>query len=178
MGYPPDLPEGHGGSDKILEQANNVNFNPPTSEDSDNDNNAESAYSGYEQLTFDGETYSGSALNHQDDDEEDEDVEDFADFSIPTYPSDFAEIDCAGGNSFPDVVPVDVEISQQVWNAQPAPDRSNTIPLDDSRTNEIINLMSGITLPRIPDWARNLPPQELLEKIKGNQRSDKDKDNK
>lgn len=70
-------------------------------------------------------------------------------------------------------MPVDLELAQQVWNAPPEPSRSNTIELDDTRTNQIINLMSGISLPQncIPEWAQNLSEdnwkQELLDKIKG-----------
>lgn len=174
MGYPPDLPEGHGGSD--LERPNEVNFNPPTSEDSDNNNHDpnESPYSGYEQLTFDGEAYSGNPATEDDDDVEAEEEQQQATTTPPpSYPSDFSEIECAAGNnSLPDVVPVDLELAQQVWNAPPAPDRSNAIQLDDTRTNQIINLMSGINLPSncIPEWAQTLSEekwkQELLEKIR------------
>lgn len=93
---------------------------------------------------------------------------------IPTsYPSDFAEIECSGGgNSFPDVVPVDIELAQQVWSAPAEPSRSATIELDDTRTHQIITLMSGISLPQncIPEWAQSLPEdkwkQELLDKIR------------
>lgn len=155
-----------------MERPDEVNFNPPTSEDSDNNQNQnESPYSGYEQLTFDGEAYSGTHAD-EDDDEEDEEQQDSTTPQL-SYPSDFSEIECAGGNnSFPDVVPVDIEIAQLVWNAPPAPDRSNAIQLDDTRTNEIINLMSGINLPLncIPEWAQTLSEekwkQELLDKIR------------
>lgn len=150
-----------------------VNFNPPTSEDSDTTApDPDSPYSGYEQLTFDGETFIAATPSDADSDNDEE--EDVIPTATPiTYPSDFAEIECSGGsNGFPDVVPVDVEIAQQIWNAPAEPSRANTIELDDTRTNQIISLMSGISLPQncIPEWAQQLSEdnwkQELLDKIR------------
>lgn len=174
MGYP-ELPPDNSNLDRTGQIGEN--FNPPTSEDEATV--GDSPYSGYEQLTFDGESYTGHTLiteNSEAEEESDEDYEDAVTQPSPatiSYPADFAEIECGGGNSFPDVVPVDTEIAQEVWNSPADPNRSNAIELDDTRTNQIITLMSGISLPSncIPEWAQNLSEDKwkeaLLEKIRG-----------
>lgn len=181
MGYPERPPDD--GNDKL--NALSINFHPPTSEDSDNNDpaNVESSpYSGYEQLTFDGESYNVEALDFSDEEEEEEQEEEttpdpviVAPEPLSAYPADFADVECAGGsNGFPDVVPVDTEIAREVWNAAPQPERANHIQLDDQTTNQIMTLMSGISLPptAIPEWAQNLPEEkwktDLLEKIRRN----------
>lgn len=180
MGYPERPPDD--GNEK-LPNSLNINFHPPTSEDSDNNDVAgteNSPYSGYEQLTFDGESYNVGVPDPSEDEEEEELTDPIADpqpviTAAVDYPADFAEIECAGGsNGFPDVVPVDLEIAQEIWNAAPQPERANAIELDDQRTNQIMTLMSGISLPStaIPEWAQNLSEDkwknDLLEKIRRN----------
>lgn len=186
MGYPELPPDGDEKDFPDVVQIG-VNFHPATSEDSDTNepNPVDSPYSGYEQLTFDGQTFIAATAAEDPESEDDDDTSQPSPVILPTYPSDFAEIECSGGgNSFPDVIPVDIELAQEVWSAPPEPGRSNTIELDDTRTNQIITLMSGISLPQncIPEWAQNLSEdkwkQELLDKIrKGTENKNNPSDN-
>lgn len=175
MGYP-ELPPEENLTPNI------INFNPDDSDESPPTEQDDSPYSGYQQLTFDGETYSVDNNNNLDDEEDDEINEEIR-VDAPeniVYPSDFGEIECASGSSFPDVIPVDLEVAQEVWNAPAPPDRENAIQLDETRTSMIMNAMSGISL-CFPDWAQNLSEeklkQELLDRIRGrggdNKSSDK-----
>lgn len=140
--------------------------NHGASEDSDNNDQGDSAYSGYQQLsTIDGENFT-AAGNSSDDEEED---------GTPTneLPPDMNDIELcgSGGSAFPDVTPIDVEIQQEIWKL-PRPAELLNIELDEQRTNQILNVMSGISLPdaAIPPWAQNVSEDkwktELLEKIR------------
>lgn len=149
------------------------------SEESDNNTGTEAdsfaAGAGYQQLSFNGDLYSGIDTTTDDDDDEEE-VNDIA--STPDqqhFPGDMHEIDCAtGSNAFPDVVPVDVEVAQAVWNA-PRPTELNTIVMDEQRSTQIMNIMSGFNLPATatpPPWTQAVSEDQwksdLLAKIRQN----------
>lgn len=63
----------------------------------------------------------------------------------------------------PFITSTESEIQAQIWNG-PRPE--DTIELNSEKTQQIIKAMSKFTLPNIPQWASEVNPRELIQRIK------------
>lgn len=116
---------------------------------------------GYSRLqTFDnGEEQPANDSDSSDSDNEDDDneyvfnTEDTED-DIPIEPP----------SDLPSIISSENEIQAQVWNT---PRRSqDTIDLNTEKTEQILKAMSKFSLPNVPQWASEVNPKELIERIK------------
>lgn len=65
----------------------------------------------------------------------------------------------------PPIVSADSELQAQIWNA-PRSQQSDSIELNTEKTQEILKVMSKISLPNIPSWATEVDPGELMQRIR------------
>ena len=63
----------------------------------------------------------------------------------------------------PTITTSDSEIQAQIWNG---PRPQDTIELNNEKTQQILKAMSKFTLPNIPQWASEVNPSELIQRIK------------
>ncbi|KAH8412044.1 hypothetical protein KR222_007524, partial [Zaprionus bogoriensis] len=135
---------------------------PRVGEQSEDSDDAASAYDGYQPLATDAEDAGASA--QAGDSEAAAAVEQHdADVDLLT-----AEV-THGDANMPAIESADAEIERQVWN-EPRP-KELQLELDKTRTEQILKAMSKITLPNVtvPEWAKGVPEEswkhELLARI-------------
>lgn len=66
-------------------------------------------------------------------------------------------------SGLPSIVSSDNELQAQVWNSPRAQD---TIELNSEKTQQILNAMSKFSLPNVPQWANDVNPSELIQRIR------------
>lgn len=90
------------------------------------------------------------------DEEEDDDENEYvfnSESSIPQEPP---------SNILP-IVSSDTELQAQIWNS---PRPQDTIELDTEKTQQILKAMSTFSLPNVPQWANEVNPRELIQRIR------------
>jgi len=98
------------------------------------------------------------------DSDEDEDEDEYAFTNvIPTEPP----------SGVPAIVSSDSELQVQVWNAPRTP--TDTIELNSEKTQQILQAMSKFSLPNIPEWATQVDPGELIQRIRNKEGVHSDK---
>lgn len=120
-------------------------------DDSDND--------GYLRLqTFD----NGDEIPANDSDSSGSDEEDENEYAFTT--ENFEEnISAEPASSVPPIVTADSELQAEVWNS---PRPQDTIELNSEKTEQILKAMSKFTLPNVPQWANEVNPRELIQRIR------------
>lgn len=63
----------------------------------------------------------------------------------------------------PQTISAEGEIEAEVWNA---PRPQDTIDLSTEKTQQILKAMSNFTLPNVPQWANDVNPSELIQRIR------------
>lgn len=116
----------------------------------------ENSNNGYERLST-GE-HNMMIESHADDSEssdsdEEEDENNFGAFQYEQPPP-----------NVPPIISSEAQIQAEIWNSPPP--TSNSIELNKEKTDQILNAMSKFTLPNIPNWAKEVDPSELIQKIK------------
>lgn len=61
------------------------------------------------------------------------------------------------------IISADSELEAQVWNS---PRSQDSIELNNEKTQQILNAMSKFNLPNVPDWANEVDPIELIQRIR------------
>lgn len=122
-------------------------------EDDDEDSN------GYLRLqTFD----NGDEIPANDSDSSGSDEEDENEFTFTT--ENFEEnISAEPASSVPPIVTADSELQAEIWNS---PRPQDTIELNSEKTQQILKAMSKFSLPNVPQWANEVNPRELIQRIK------------
>lgn len=63
----------------------------------------------------------------------------------------------------PSILNSEAEIQAEVWNT---PRSQDTIELNTEKSQQIMKAMSSFSLPNVPQWAQEVNPTELIERIR------------
>lgn len=115
---------------------------------------------GYSRLqAFDNDEQPADDSDSDSDSGEDECVNEFAFTTEEEAPS-----------SIPSVLPSEAEVQAQVWNA---PRSQDTIELNNEKTQQILKAMSSFNLPNVPQWAQEVNPSEIIQRIRNGEKPEK-----